>query len=133
MSSAYDRIGGAPAVHAVVEQFYDHVLADPQLRRFFLGDDDGRHVERVDMARQKGHFKLLVAVLLGAPVRYEGRDLATAHQGLGITSQDYDRVADLFVGTLWINHVPADVIAAVTGTLADVKPLIVEAAPAYAA
>lgn len=132
--TAYDRLGGAPAVSAVVDQFYDYVLADPRLRRFFVRDDGGAPVEKVELARLKGHFKLLVATLLGGAVRYEGRNLAEAHRGLGITSDDYDRVCDLFVGTLWLNHVPADIIAFVAERLAALKPVIVEIVrPAYAA
>lgn len=34
-SSLYDRIGGKPAVDAAVNEFYDRVVSDPNLSRFF--------------------------------------------------------------------------------------------------
>ena len=33
----YERIGGAPAVSAVVNRFYEAVLADPALAPYFTG------------------------------------------------------------------------------------------------
>jgi hemoglobin len=123
--TAYDRIGGAPTVSAVVEQFFDRVVADPQLRRYFHVDGDPT-IARTDPARLREHFTTLVATLLGAPVRYEGRNLAEAHRGLGVCADDYDRMSDLFLATLSASGVPDDIGAVVAEKFAALKPLIVE-------
>ena len=37
--SIYDSIGGAPAVHVTVDDFYNRVLGDPSLAPFFSSVD----------------------------------------------------------------------------------------------
>lgn len=122
----YDRIGGEPAVVGVVEQFFELVLFDARLRTFFLDDANGVTVERVDLATIRSNFATLVATMLGASVRYDGRNLAEAHRNLGITASDYDRMGDLFLETLRFNDVPEDVACVVAEKVAALKPLIVE-------
>ena len=81
--SDYDAVGGGPAVSAVVNDFYERVLGDPQLAPYFEG---------VDMARLKRHQALLVTQVLGGPANYDGRSLSEAHAGLGIDSDDFNAV-----------------------------------------
>lgn len=42
----YDRLGGRDAIAAVVDRFYDRMLADETVAHFF---------EDVDMQRQRAH------------------------------------------------------------------------------
>jgi hemoglobin len=127
VATAYDRIGGEPAVSGVVEQFFELVLADLQLRSFFVIDPgQGIAEERADLGEIRHHFSTLIATMLGAQVRYEGRNLAEAHRHLGITAADYDRMGDLFLETLRFNDVPEDIVCVVAEKVAALKPLIVE-------
>ncbi|HJV09601.1 MAG TPA: group 1 truncated hemoglobin, partial [Acidimicrobiales bacterium] len=81
-STIYDDIGGAPAVTAVVDAFYERLIADPDLMAFF----DGR-----DMARLKAHQRALVTVALGGTAEeYAGRMMQPAHAGLAITNEAFD-------------------------------------------
>ncbi len=83
-STIYDEIGGAPAVNAVVETFYQRLVADPDLMSYF----DGR-----DMARLKAHQRALVTVALGGTSEeYNGRMMHPAHSGLAITHEAFDKV-----------------------------------------
>ena len=82
--SDYDVVGGGPAVNAVVTDFYERVLGDPQLAPYF---------ERVDLARLKRHQVLLISQVLGGPANYDGRPLDQAHAGLGISHDDLAAVA----------------------------------------
>ena len=50
--SIYDSIGGAPAVRAAVDDFYERVLGDPRLAPFFTG---------TDMNRLKSHQRAFIA------------------------------------------------------------------------
>jgi hemoglobin len=135
--TAFERIGGAAAFTLVVEQFFDRVLADPQLSRFFLGGDHqpqtgtggaGRQgaAKEIDMVALQRLFGQLVAGQLGAQLHYEGRNLTQAHRGLRISSDDYDRMSAMFVDTLWDNQVPEDILLVAAEKLAALKPLIVE-------
>lgn len=84
------------------------------------------------LASIRGHFATLVATMLGARLRYEGRNIAEAHRGLNVTADDYDRMCDLFVATLRLNEVPEDIVDVVVEKFAALKPIIVEIGrPAY--
>jgi hemoglobin len=114
--SDYEQVGGGTAVTAVVDSFYEKVLADPQLTGYF---------EDVDLPRLKRHQVLLISQVLGGPAQYDGRDLAVAHAGLGITSDDFGRVVEHLVATLQGAAVPPDIIERVGTTLAGTERDIV--------
>jgi len=114
--SHYERIGGAPAVKAAVELFYDRVLADRDLVGYF---------EKIDMAEQRRHMVLMLTVVLGGPDNYAGRGLAEAHQPLNIPVEHYARVGQHLVATLTGLGVPGDVLADVQVVLAQVQDQVV--------
>jgi hemoglobin len=88
----YDEIGGAPAVDAVVDAFYDRLLADARLAPYFGGKD---------MTRLKAHQRALVTVALGGTSEeYTGRMMHPAHEGVGITDEAFDAVIDHLVAVL---------------------------------
>jgi hemoglobin len=91
-STIYDEIGGAPAVNAVVDAFYERLIADADLMAYF----DGR-----DMARLKAHQRALVTVALGGTSEeYSGRMMQPAHAGLAITHEAFDKVLDHLLAVL---------------------------------
>jgi hemoglobin len=113
--SDYTAVGGAPAITAVVNRFYDLVVADERLAGYFDG---------VEMVRLKRHQVALVSQVMGGPVEYEGRELRAAHQGMGISTDDFAVVVDHLVTALTEAGVPAEIIgrvgAALGGTEADI-------------
>ena len=80
----YERLGGEPAIGAVVNEFYDRVLADDRVNHYF---DD------VDMADQRSHQTKFLSAVTGGPIRYEGEEMATAHEELAITDAEFEVVA----------------------------------------
>jgi hemoglobin len=116
--SIYDAIGGAQAVQAAVEQFYTRVLNDPRLAGFFTD---------VDIQRLKTHQRAFIAAALGGPQLFAGRDMATAHAGLGITDADFDAVVAHLAGTLTDLGVPADQVTEIGAALAPLRGQIVTA------
>ncbi|WP_181782960.1 group I truncated hemoglobin [Pseudonocardia pini] len=108
----YDEIGGAEAVSAAVERFYERVLADPELAPYFEG---------VDVARLKGHQRLFIAVAIGGPERYVGRSMGEAHARLNIAPAHFDLVVGRLVDTLTALGVPAATIDTIGGALAPLK------------
>jgi hemoglobin len=114
-ASMFERVGGTPAVKALVDAFYEKVWADPQLTRYFEG---------IDKAQLKGHQAKLITGVLGGPA-YTGRDLGEAHSHLDITDADFDRVVAHLVAACNELNVPADIISAVGEVLGQVKPSIV--------
>lgn len=112
----FDSIGGAPSVNAAVDELYLRVLDDRRLEPYFAG---------VDMAKLKSHQRAFIAAALGGPEIYSGRDMASAHEGLGITNRDFDAVVSHLVATLNELGVPAEIIADIGGALGPLRSEIV--------
>ena len=115
--SDYEAVGGGPAVAAVVDRFYGLVLDDDRLRGYFDG---------VEMVRLKRHQVALVSQVMGGPVEYTGRDLRAAHQGKGISSDDFGAVAGHLVTALTEAGVEPAIIDRTVTAVAGTQPDIVE-------
>lgn len=114
--SDYERIGGGPAVKAVVDRFYELILADDQLVGFF---------KESDMAQLKRHQALLISQVLGGPADYDGRDLQRAHAGMEIAREDYLKVVSYLVQTMVEAGVEPAIIARVGEALAATEQDVV--------
>lgn len=114
-TSDYEAVGGAPAVTAVVDDFYRRVVGDPSLAHYFEG---------VDLTHLKSHQVALVSQVMGGPASYSGRSLKAAHGRLAITAADFGTVAVHLQNALQDAGVPADIVertlAAVAATQGDV-------------
>jgi hemoglobin len=80
----YERLGGLVSIDVAVDHFYDRVVGEPELAPFF---------DRVDLRRLRAHQKAFLAMALGGPDCYEGRDLAEAHRHITIDDRHVDLVA----------------------------------------
>jgi hemoglobin len=116
-ASHYDRLGGAPTIREAVDRFYALVLADPDLAPYFEGRD---------IAGIKRHQVLLLSQVLGGPASYDGRELAEAHRGLGITDAHYDKVVAHLVSVLVELGADDEALAAAGTVVAGVKADVVE-------
>ncbi|WP_336336218.1 group I truncated hemoglobin [Haloarcula brevis] len=115
--SLFERIGGRDAVEAVVSDFYDRVLDDPLLEPYF---------EDTDMDRLRSHQTQFISAVAGGPVDYDGDDMRTAHEGLGITEDAFANVATHLEAALRENGVPDDDVSAILGEVAAMEDDIVE-------
>src|SRR5438552_17833306 len=66
--SLYDRLGGQPAVTAVVDDFVGNVAADNRINGFFA---------RTDIPRLKKNLVDQICQGTGGPCMYTGRDMRT--------------------------------------------------------
>jgi len=87
----YARIGGAEAVSAMVNSFYERVLEDPELAPFFA---------RADMRKLRAMQREFFSVALGGPVTYFGKPLAYSHRGRGIERKHLQRFTEHMLATL---------------------------------
>lgn len=87
----YERLGGAPAVEAVVDELYKRILADPELAPFF---------HRVNMRSQMTRMRAFVTMVTGGQADYRGRDMRTAHCRHAIEGRHFDLVAGHLVASL---------------------------------
>ena len=116
MASIYEEIGGQGALVAVVDDFYDRVLADPELTGFFTG---------INLRRLKGMQVEFFAGALGGPDEYHGRTMAEVHRGRGIAQDHFDRVAAHLHDALTAAGVPGDTADTIIGTVAPLAADIV--------
>lgn len=96
----YKRIGGYDAIAAVVDNFVPRLVKDPMLAKYFVHSQDTlMHIRQlaVDM----------ICAATGGPCVYIGRDMKTAHKGLGISAAEWDLTVKHFVATLDQFKVPA--------------------------
>lgn len=108
--SLYERIGGKNALEAAVNRFYERVLADERIRHFF---------DTVDMDGQRKKQKRFLAVVFGAPGKWEGKDMRKAHAHLDLEEIHFTAVAENLQGALEDLNVPADLIGEVMAIAAS--------------
>ncbi len=121
-ASLYQRLGGMPAIHAVVDDFVGRILADNRVNRWFA------HV--ANNPALAAAYKTALADFLcqgtGGPCKYAGPDLRTVHRGRGITSDAFDAVIEDLVATLSKLKVLAKEKSDVLAILTPMKTSIVE-------
>jgi hemoglobin len=119
--SLYERVGGAPALKAVVDDFVKAAAPDPAVD-FTRG---GAWVaSEAAVQTLKKHLVDFMAEALGGPKAYGGRSMKAAHAGMGITRAQFDALAGHLQAALVKHKVAAADVAAImkiaAGTAADI-------------
>ena len=118
--SLYKRLGGYDALAAVTDDFIIRLATDKTLGRFFVGASDNSKMR----IRQLVLDQLCAAT--GGPCVYIGRDMKTAHKGLGITEEDWNISVKHLLATLAKFKVPEKEQKEVAGAITGLKGDIVE-------
>jgi hemoglobin len=113
----YHRLGGKPAVEAVVDGLLQRALADERINYTWAGT----HLPRV---RQR--LIELVCAGTGGGCTYTGRDMVTAHRGMGITGEQFGILVGHLVATLDELKVPKKEKGELLAVLGPMKGSIVE-------
>ncbi len=92
--SLYQRLGGYDAIAAVSDEFIARLANDEQEKRFFIGFSTDSKL------RIRQRLIDFVCKSTGGPCVYTGRDMKTAHAGVGITKADWDHSLKIFVEVL---------------------------------
>jgi hemoglobin len=79
--SLYSRLGGKPAIRLVVEDFVQNVAEDRRINGFF---------GTTNIPRLKRLLVEQICEASGGPCRYSGRNMRSAHRGLGIRNADFN-------------------------------------------
>jgi len=114
--SLYDRLGGKDALTAVVDDFVGNVAADKRINGFFA---------KADIPRLKRNLVDQICQGTGGPCVYTGKDMKTAHKGMGIRDADFNALVEDLVKTLNKFNVPAKEQGELLGILGPLKPQIV--------
>jgi hemoglobin len=116
--SLYERLGGKPAITAVVNDFVGNVARDIRINKFFAS---------TDITRLKRLLVQQICAGSGGPCTYEGRSMREAHRGLGVRNQDFDALVDDLVASLDKFKVPARERKELLGLLGPMRKDVVQA------
>ena len=83
----FERVGGEQAIAELIHEFYDCVLADPELTPFF---------KNTSMDKLRRMMREFFSAALDGPITYTGRPLGYVHHGRDITKHHFA----LYVGHL---------------------------------
>ena len=95
-----ERLGGAPVLRTIIEDFYGRVFDDVMIGFMFKGRDRARLIELEVQ---------FTARALGENVAYEGRGMRHAHASLPILIGHFQRRYQILVETLADHQVDPDV------------------------
>ena len=106
MTTLYERLGGQGALDAFVPLFYEKVLADDRINRFFRG---------IDMDAQGAKMIAFLMMGFGGPNNYDGnlRERHTYMVKVGLNDGHFDAALEQINATLAELNVPPDVLSEV--------------------
>ena len=119
--SLYSRLGGKKAIAAVVDEFVNIVAADTRINKFF--GDTAKDPKR--LAKFKTNLGDQICSATGGPCKYKGKDMVTAHKGMGISDADFNALVEDLVAALNKFNVPDAEKNELLGILGPLKPQIV--------
>lgn len=112
----YDRLGGKPAIEAVVNDFVGNIAGDARINGFFAN---------TNVPRLKTLLVEQVCAATGGPCTYTGRDMKSAHLGMGVTQAHFNALVEDLAKSLDKFNVPAREKNELLGALATLKNDIV--------
>lgn len=111
-TTLYDKLGGEEAITAVVNYFYELVLADDTVNHFF---------RNTDMEKQRKHQAKFIGFALGGPNQYTGASMAKAHAGMDLSEEHFNAIATHLHDALAHFNVGADEINQVLAKVSTLK------------
>jgi len=113
----YDRLGGRPAITAVVGEFVTRVAADPVINARFAN---------TDIPHLKQMLVEQICAATGGPEKYTGKDMKSSHAGMKISEAEFGALVADLKGALDQFKVPAPEQGELLGALGGMKGDIVE-------
>jgi hemoglobin len=101
--SLFSRLGGKKGITAVVNDFVGNVGGDNRINKFFA--DTVKDKKRLD--KFKDNLVDQICQASGGPCKYKGKDMKTAHKGMGISDADFNALVEDLVKALDKNKVDA--------------------------
>ena len=117
-ASLYERLGKKEAITAVVDDFVTRVANDPRINGTFA---------TANIPRLKTLLVEQICAASGGPCTYSGRDMKSAHVGMGITNEQFDALVGDLVAALNKFQVGEREKKELLGALGPMRPDIVTA------
>ena len=110
--SLYDRLGGKPAITAVVDDFIGNVAGDTRINKRFA---------TADIPRLKTMLVNQICQASGGPCTYTGASMKDAHKGMKITDAEFNALVEDLVKSLDKFKVGAQEKSDLLGALGGMK------------
>jgi hemoglobin len=120
--SLYERLGGKQAITAVVDELVGRVAADRRINQFFAATASNP----ARLASFKTKLVDQICEAAGGPCKYTGKDMKSAHRGMGISAADFNALVEDLVGALDTFKVAAADKNQLLGVLGPMQGQIVE-------
>ena len=120
--SLYDMLGKTKGITKVVDMFVGNVGGDKRINQQFAATvaDPAR------LAKFKKNLVDQICEASGGPCKYTGKDMKSAHAGMGITSADFTALVEDLVAALKKANVKQEAQDKLLGALGGMKGDIVE-------
>ena len=115
--SLFERLGGKPAITAVVDDFVGNVAADNRINGFFA---------KTNIPRLKQRLVEQICQGSGGPCKYKGRSMKEAHRGMGVRGMDFGALVEDLKLSLNKFQVPAREQGELLALLGPMRKDIVE-------
>jgi hemoglobin len=112
----YDRLGGKPAITAVVDDFVGNVAADARINKRFAN---------ANIPRLKQRLVDQICEASGGPCTYTGMSMLDAHRGMNISDGEFGALVEDLVKSLDTFKVPAQEKTELLTALGGMKSQIV--------
>jgi hemoglobin len=111
----YQRLGGYDAIAAVT----DELIARLEEEKF-------ASFSQASLRQVRQNIVDFICEATGGPCFYNGRDIRTAHAGIGITQEQWDNFVVVFGQTMDDFNVPEDLQAEFAGLMLPLEDQIIE-------
>ena len=112
----YERLGGKPAITAVVDDFVGNVAADSRINGRFAN---------TNIPHLKQMLVDQICAGTGGPCTYTGRNMEAAHRGMNISEAEFGALVEDLVKTLDKFKVPEKEKGELLGILGPMKTSII--------
>ena len=92
----YHRLGGKKAIVAVVDQFVGNVAADKRINSYFAATA----TDPQRLAKFKMNLVDQICMAAAGPCKYTGKDMKSAHAGMGVSTGDFNALVEDLVAAL---------------------------------
>lgn len=131
--SLYERLGGEPAITAVVDDFVNRAAGDPAVNFVRKGTGEEWDASPENVATLKKHLTQFICSATGGSQVYQGMDMKTTHEGMQISEAEFGAIAADLKASLDKFNVPAQEQQELLTIVGTTKDSIVESTPEAAA
>ena len=93
----YNAFGGKAGLAALMDDFVDRLVIDSRTKPFF---------EHADLANLKTQLTDQLCWLSGGPCQCGGRDMKTAHEGMGVRTSNFNALVEVLQASMDAQKIP---------------------------